>query len=357
MKCYECGADTRVLRTQADDNGFETVRQRRCDGPAEHKFETRERRAGNARIDQVLVRHSGDRKLAGPFDRERLTRDIQNGVLRIGDQEVHEVVEDAIRQLEISLHDLAEPLTVVEVAEHPGYTGSLIDSVITDAVEKQLRRRQLRMAHVLYAISIRGRRDREGRRGWDDARDVLEWLGQNDNYPRLKVSSMPPPRPSSPITWYPTFKSPRPAFVIKKERPAESGGPALYGPHRQAFDDARFLGGISKALLGRPNADVHKYFVAEWVLWNLAGQSEVHSMQLASGVCDCLRRLDDIAYLRWASIFKGINQVTQFKEEALALLTDPSPRLQFDAAAAKSPTPTLLPPTRPGPVRFTPGGA
>ncbi|GAB3347432.1 hypothetical protein GCM10027300_08440 [Modestobacter lapidis] len=44
---------------------------------------------------------------------------------------------------------------------------------------------------------------------------------------------------------------------------------------------------------------------------------------------ECLRRVDDIAYLRWMAISKSIDSVGDFRAEALALLTHPSPRLEF----------------------------
>ena len=71
-------------------------------------------------------------------------------------------------------------------------------------------------------------------------------------------------------------------------------------------------------MLGREATSSSKV-IGEWVLWGLAGQDEIASTQLAVGVLDCLRRVDDIAYLRWACVAKNIDSVTVFRDEARGL--------------------------------------
>lgn len=334
--CPMCSGETEVKRTRVTSDGRSVVRLRVCkDERRFHRFETVERRAAQS-IDQVLIRRSGDNALAeGGFNRRRLLDDVRNGVLkRLSDADVAEAVRAAINDIEVNLPDLLMPLTEDEQQARPGHVGCIYDFVITDAVESQLRRASSRMAHVLYALYIRGRTDREGRRGWSDARDVLEWLVQESNYPHLALEL--PSTTDVPVDrWYPAARAPEPEIVLKRH-----GRPSYFRPRQ-------FVESIRKALLGRPEPARTAQCVSQWVLWNLVGQGEVLSSQLAVGVLDCLRRVDDIAYLRWVSIAKGIEAVTSFAEEARALVTDPSPRLEFHASEAHI-RPAIVPDDRCG---------
>lgn len=182
-------------------------------------------------------------------------------------------------------------------------------------MEARLRSGKNRMLHVLYALSIRGRTDHEGRSGWATASDVLGWLFEQ--YEHLKVD-LPDPVGRPTDRWYYSRLAPTPRLVIKRD-----------GPPRR-FARHQFVASIRRAMLGRPNAREQTECIAEWVLWHIAGPEEVLSSQLMVGVLDCLRRVDDIAYLRWVSIAKGFDSATRFRDEAFALVADPSPRLVFD---------------------------
>jgi hypothetical protein len=279
------------------------------------------------------VRRSGDDALAkGGFNRRRLLDDVRNGVLkRLDEAEVADAVKAAVNDIEVNLVDLMTPLSEEEQQSRPGHVGAIYDVVITDAVEAHLRRASSRMAHVLYALYVRGRSDREGRSGWRDASDVLQWLYQEGNYPQL-AADLPVPTRVATDVWYPSARAPEPRTIFKRMgRPSD-------------FRGRQFTDSIRKALFGRPDPIGTAYCVSQWVLWNLAGQTEVLSSQLAVGVLDCLRRVDDIAYLRWVAIAKGVESVTAFAEEARGLVTQPSPRLVFDVSVARVlPTATRVP--------------
>lgn len=107
------------------------------------------------------------------------------------------------------------------------------------------------------------------------------------------------------------------------------------------FAFEQFVASVRHALFGRDKADETSACVAQWVLWGLAGQDQVHSSQLAIGVLDTLRRVDHIAYLRWASTAKSIDSVTLFRDEARGLLTNPSVPLVFDEKLSRP-----MPPSR-----------
>ena len=52
------------------------------------------------------------------------------------------------------------------------------------------------------------------------------------------------------------------------------------------------------------------------MLWGLEGQKAGALLQLGSGVLECLRRVDDIAYLRWATHHKHLGSLNAFVNEA-----------------------------------------
>ncbi len=269
----------------------------------------------------MLVRRTGDGRLAkGPFDRERLEEDIYVGLLAQMDRdEVRKLAGLVIEDLEHALPRLAKDLDESELRNNTPYRHCILDSDIREAVEARLRRTD-RMQHVQYALSTLGRSDRRGRPGFAGARQVLEWIGHSSNYPRLAIELPPAEVPVAKDVWWSPSEPPVPQTVVKRGTRA-----------RQPFDLDRFSHSIEVALAGRPRAERTSMQVARWILWGIAGQRVVLTEQLASGVLDCLRRVDDIAYLRWASIAKHMRSVREFRDEALGLVLQPSPRLEFTA--------------------------
>ncbi|WAL49926.1 hypothetical protein [Rhodococcus pyridinivorans] len=143
--------------------------------------------------------------------------------------------------------------------------------------------------------------------------------------------------------WRPTAPDQYPKYVLKAGRliATTSDGERVTQDDLEAgakrlveFDLNRLLKSIRLALLGRGKPRGTVEAIAWWVLTDLAGQERVHSAQLAIGVLDCLRRIDDIAYLRWAAHVKAFPQVRNFKNEALGLINHPSDRLEFDSNAS-----------------------
>ncbi|WP_157421480.1 hypothetical protein [Agromyces sp. Leaf222] len=288
---------------------------------------------------QIVVRRSGSGDLgAALFDPARLYRDIANGVLsRLSAAGVNDVVEDTVAALERE-GDFSE-LSESERASIPMASGWMWDHRIADEVERQLQRRD-RMAVVLYALSTRGRRDRTGREGWADARQVLVWLA--DRYPTLPEVVLPEAPEQASQTWvHPGAPAPLPSKIVKRSR----------GEHardrQRSFDYQQFKRSIRLAVVGRfdeKTRDGQVDLIAEWVMWGLAGQEVVLSSQLAAGVLDCLRRIDDIAYLRWTALVKEFDSVTEFAQEATGLLRYPSPPLALSGSIRRgreAPTPPI----------------
>ncbi|MHB1923442.1 MAG: transcriptional regulator NrdR [Acidimicrobiales bacterium] len=90
---------------------------------------------------------------------------------------------------------------------------------------------------------------------------------------------------------------------------------------REVFDPAKVVAGVRAATKNRP--------VSEAAMVELAGQveeamraigSEVTTQQIGLAVLDRLASVDEVAYLRFASVYKGFEEAGDFQRE-LGLLT------------------------------------
>jgi transcriptional regulator NrdR family protein len=205
-------------------------------------------------------------------------------------------------------------LTPEERVEFPHLKAVTSHTTIANIVEQEMTATPaMRMQRVQYALSIRGRRDREGRTGFGDAADVLSWI--RGEFPKLVADTPAAVETRRSIAWILPKKTEEPKSVIKKD-----GRPPV------DFRCHQFLGGITKARLGREGAEEMSELVAKRVLAELAGQRVVLSSQLGVGALTALRQTDDIAYLQWATVMKKIRTVTAFTNNALGLISDPSPK-------------------------------
>jgi transcriptional repressor NrdR len=110
-----------------------------------------------------------------------------------------------------------------------------------------------------------------------------------------------------------------PLTVVKR-----SGG-------REPFDRTKVIAGIRYAAKGRPVDVVRIESVAEEVedRMRLAGP-EVTSAQVGLAVLDELRQLDEVAYVRFASVYKNFHAAADFERELtlLAKHTDPQDQVR-----------------------------
>jgi transcriptional regulator NrdR family protein len=93
------------------------------------------------------------------------------------------------------------------------------------------------------------------------------------------------------------------------------------------FATHQFQKSLLAALHGREHASAKATKVVHHVLAEIQGQRVVQSSQLASSALTSLRSVDDIGYLRWAAVVKGITSVRAFTEEVADLIEHPSPPL------------------------------
>ena len=90
---------------------------------------------------------------------------------------------------------------------------------------------------------------------------------------------------------------------------------------RVPFDRSKVVEGVSAAAKGRPLGDLQIVALAEEIEERLRLEGgEVASEQVGIAVLDRLRDLDEVAYLRFASVYKGFDDAADFQRE-VGLLT------------------------------------
>ena len=90
---------------------------------------------------------------------------------------------------------------------------------------------------------------------------------------------------------------------------------------REAFDRVKVVDGVRAATKNRPVTEEQLEELAQQVEESLRGEgAEVTSQQIGVAVLERLRALDDVAYLRFASVYKGFADIGDFQRE-VGLLT------------------------------------
>jgi transcriptional repressor NrdR len=102
------------------------------------------------------------------------------------------------------------------------------------------------------------------------------------------------------------------------------------GGSKEPFDRAKVASGVMKAIKNRPVTEKQVERLVDRVEEKLRRKGPlVTTQEVGLEVLTLLRRLDDVAYLRFASVYKDFQELTDFERE-LGLL------LQKREAAARS---------------------
>ncbi len=90
----------------------------------------------------------------------------------------------------------------------------------------------------------------------------------------------------------------------------------------EPFDRTKIAEGIRKACKNRPvsNEQIEELAEAVEEAVRADGRRRVSSSDIGREVLERLRALDDVAYLRFASVYKGFSELTDFERELLVLL-------------------------------------
>lgn len=86
---------------------------------------------------------------------------------------------------------------------------------------------------------------------------------------------------------------------------------------RVPFDDQKLLNGMSKALEKRPVSMETIEQAVNHIKYNLraTGDREVPAERLGEWVMDELKKLDQVAYVRFASVYRSFQDVDEFRQE------------------------------------------
>lgn len=93
------------------------------------------------------------------------------------------------------------------------------------------------------------------------------------------------------------------------------------GGERVPFDENKLRAGLMRALEKRPvEADAVEAAIA-YIVRKLraSGEREVGSLYLGELVMDRLRGLDEVAYVRFASVYRSFQDIDEFREEIARL--------------------------------------
>ncbi len=96
---------------------------------------------------------------------------------------------------------------------------------------------------------------------------------------------------------------------------------------REPFDEAKLRSGIVKALEKRPVAAADIEAAINRITHELRtiGEREIPSMRLGEMVMAALRQLDEVAFVRFASVYRRFQDVSEFTEAVERLQSAPSP--------------------------------
>jgi transcriptional repressor NrdR len=97
---------------------------------------------------------------------------------------------------------------------------------------------------------------------------------------------------------------------------------------RVPFDRAKIVDGVRAAAKHRPVSDRQLATLAREVeeSLRLRGGGEVSSEAIGLAVLDRLRELDQVAYMRFASVYKGFADPSDFERELSLLAKDTAPK-------------------------------
>lgn len=105
---------------------------------------------------------------------------------------------------------------------------------------------------------------------------------------------------------------------------------------REPFDREKVIDGIVKACTGRPVNFEQIEKLADDVIETLlsSGGNVVRSADLGKEILERLRSLDEVAYLRFASVYKDFKELTDFERELGLLQKKIPPKQKADLPKA-----------------------
>jgi transcriptional repressor NrdR len=91
----------------------------------------------------------------------------------------------------------------------------------------------------------------------------------------------------------------------------------------QLYESDKVRRGLDSALADRPGAgEAVEEIVADIDRWVRAESGAISSQDIGRRILDSLRSRDEVAYLRFASVYKGFEGASDFEREVAALEQD-----------------------------------
>jgi len=91
---------------------------------------------------------------------------------------------------------------------------------------------------------------------------------------------------------------------------------------REIFDREKILGGLKKACEKRPISVTNLEKIVSRIEYNLLerGEREMKATEIGEMVMDELKALDEVAYVRFASVYRQFRDINEFMSELTQLL-------------------------------------
>lgn len=95
----------------------------------------------------------------------------------------------------------------------------------------------------------------------------------------------------------------------------------------EPFSRAKVVSGVRKACQGRPVSDDDLALLAQQVEDTLraTGSAEIPAMEVGLAILGPLRELDEVAYLRFASVYRSFDNLEDFEAEIALLRAEGEP--------------------------------
>ncbi|WP_280549353.1 MULTISPECIES: transcriptional regulator NrdR [unclassified Halomonas] len=94
---------------------------------------------------------------------------------------------------------------------------------------------------------------------------------------------------------------------------------------REVFDETKLRAGMLRALEKRPVSAESIEVAVERIRQNLRarGEREIHARDIGEEVMQALKRLDQVAYIRFASVYRSFQDIDEFRAEIDRLAQEP----------------------------------
>ena len=94
---------------------------------------------------------------------------------------------------------------------------------------------------------------------------------------------------------------------------------------REPFNEEKLRGGFLRALEKRPVSveEIEKWITHIKHQWRATGERELPSDEVGSHVMEALKAMDQVAYVRFASVYRSFQDLSEFRDAIESLEAEP----------------------------------